>query len=415
MTMGKNTGRMRGLVSLVVAGLLCLAGAVAYAASVAVSSPHGTANTQVTFSVTLSTGGASVGGTQNDITFDATNTPVGSALTGTGTCSPKGYCRTTTGTQCSSNGDCPAGTCSVTTSTSCHVGSDCPSGETCTNGEDCVTACLSDSDCKNDATCSIATGADCTAGPNLGDKQAVFSFPKNCSTTTSQACVSDADCAPPACTTCQNGETCVTTNKMRGIVAGINPPTGSCSTTTTTTCTSASQCPSGETCNIDPIPDGTVLYTCKVNIAGGAADGSYALTASNVGISDTTGTAVSPATGTNGNVVVGVVTGWVECDVSPSTGDNPGDFGTTPPVIDIFDVRAIFNAAQLGIDAPADGTARFSAMDSVTVDTPPTCGGNMALDIFDVRQCFNVGQLGFTNYMRSSTGSDCVSTEIPGS
>jgi hypothetical protein len=115
---------------------------------------------------------------------------------------------------------------------------------------------------------------------------------------------------------------------------------------------------------------------------------------------------------TDSTVTVNPPSGWVECDVSPSTGDDAGQFGSTPPVIDIFDVRAIFNAGQLGINAPADGTARFSAMDSVTVDTPPTCGGNLVLDIFDVRQCFGVAQLDFANFMRSGTGSSCVSTAV---
>lgn len=115
---------------------------------------------------------------------------------------------------------------------------------------------------------------------------------------------------------------------------------------------------------------------------------------------------------TDGTVMVSGTSGWVECDVSPSSGDDAGQFGTTPPAVNIFDVRAIFAAAQLGTNKPADGTARFSAMDSVTVDTPPTCGGNSTLNIFDVRQCFAVAQLGAANYMRSGTGSSCVATAI---
>jgi MYXO-CTERM domain-containing protein len=56
--------------------------------------------------------------------------------------------------------------------------------------------------------------------------------------------------------------------------------------------------------NTDPIDDGSVLYTCNVNIAQTAAPGTYALTNSLVGFSDSSGGAVL-GTGTNGAVIVG--------------------------------------------------------------------------------------------------------------
>jgi hypothetical protein len=87
-----------------------------------------------------------------------------------------------------------------------------------------------------------------------------------------------------------------------------------------------------------------------------------------------------------------------------------GQFGDQ--AIDIFDVRAIFNAAQLSVNVPVDGTARFSAMDSSTVDNPPACGGDGSLDIFDVRQCFGVAQLGYANCIRTGTAS-CTSVVAP--
>ena len=115
------------VVSLVAWAALCIGATIAQAASVNVGSASGAQNSTVTFSVTLSTGTASVAGVQNDITFDKTNTPLGTALT-----SP--------------------GKCSTTTTTSCLDASQCPSGE----------------------TCNRLSGPDCTS--SLAGKQAAFSF-----------------------------------------------------------------------------------------------------------------------------------------------------------------------------------------------------------------------------------------------
>ncbi len=57
--------------------------------------------------------------------------------------------------------------------------------------------------------------------------------------------------------------------------------------------------------NVDPIPDGSVLYTCKVNIAAGAAGGDYALAVTGVILSDPDGNAIAGATGQDGTVTVG--------------------------------------------------------------------------------------------------------------
>ena len=151
-----------------------------------------------------------------------------------------------------------------------------------------------------------------------------------------------------------------------------------------------------------PIEDGAVLYTCTVAIAADAPMKTYPLTCSMPSISDPDGKPL-PVQCADGRVQ----TGFRVCDVSSSSGDNGGDFGDG--TIDIFDVRAIFSAAQLGVGMPETGTDRFSAMDASTVDTPPTCGGDGALDIFDVRQCFGVGQLDEPDYGRTDTGSTCMS------
>jgi hypothetical protein len=56
--------------------------------------------------------------------------------------------------------------------------------------------------------------------------------------------------------------------------------------------------------NVDPIPDGSVMYTCKVNIAAGAAPGSYPLAVSNVGMSTPDAQPIE-STGTDGAIIVG--------------------------------------------------------------------------------------------------------------
>ena len=319
--MGKSTGRVRGLASLVVAGLVCTASVVYADATITVGNGNASAGGTGTFSVTLSTGGAMVAGTSNDITFDATNTPLSVTTSG-------------------------PGTCSVTTTKSCLKNSECPSGETCT----------------------LTQGPACTT--TLTNKNALFSFLKTAgcdNVATMCACTPGTDCTA-----------------MRALIAGLDQPDNTA------------------------IPDGSTLYTCTVLIPAATANGNYPLTISNVQAADTNAAAVT-ATGVSAQVTVGPQpTSYTVCDVSPETGDNVGQFGDM--TIDIFDVRALFNAAQ-GIDtAPADGSARFSAMDSSTVDVVPACGGDQALDIFDVRQCFNVAQgLASQNFVRTGTGASCVS------
>ena len=55
--------------------------------------------------------------------------------------------------------------------------------------------------------------------------------------------------------------------------------------------------------NVDPIPDGSVLYTCNVDISPGAAAGSYPLVVSNVGMSTPDGQPID-STGTDGAIIV---------------------------------------------------------------------------------------------------------------
>ncbi len=322
--MGKSTGRVRGLASLVVAGLVCTASIVYADATITVGNGSGQAGGMATFSATLSTGGAMVAGTSNDITFDTTNTPLATSSSG-------------------------PGTCSVTTTKSCLKSSECPSGE----------------------TCNLTVGPQCTT--TLTNKNALFSFLKTAgcdNVTTMCACTPGTDCTA-----------------MRALIAGLDQPDNTA------------------------IPDGSTLYTCTVNIAAAATGGPFALTISNVQAADTSANPVT-VTGVNGQISLGVPGSYTECDVNNNTGDDVGQFGDG--AIDIFDVRALFNAAQGLATPPADGSARFSAMDSFTVDVVPACGGDQTLDIFDVRQCFNVAQgLASQNFVRTGTGASCMSAVAP--
>jgi hypothetical protein len=114
---------------------------------------------------------------------------------------------------------------------------------------------------------------------------------------------------------------------------------------------------------------------------------------------------------TDGSVNVNASGLFLVCDVVPFTGDDAGQFGGSG--IKNNDVVAIFNASlQTGV-VPADGTARFSAMDSVTVDTPPNCGGDTNLKNNDVVACFNRSLGNGDNYDRALSGSACTSTLVP--
>jgi len=369
--MGKRT-RGSGLPTL---GVLFIAGGFFAGAAVAQpainvsttgsGSPGGTA----TFSVTLAANGDQVAATQNDITFDP-NIPVAVAS---------------------------GSNCAITTSQTCTTDANCPVLPTpfniCVGGSDAGNTCTADTDCSGGACshepCLTLTGTpECTA--QVSGKQGFFSFLTHVcvgGSNAGDACAADTDCPSGTCTgACTPGPDC----GIRAIIIAVD--------------------------NLTAIPDGSTLYTCTVDISSSASAGTtYNLTISNESAGDINQNLITGVTGTPGKIAVTTVQGYPECDVnratSGETGDNVGDFGDGS--INIFDYKAIFNAAQLGIDAPAAGTARFSAMDSSPVDSPPGCGGDGTLNIFDVRQCFEVGQLGFTNYVR--TGECPGAGPCPGS
>jgi hypothetical protein len=394
--------------------------------------PSGTA----TFSVTLSTGGAHVAATENDIAFDSI-TPV-AVRTSAG-----GNCTVTTTQACSTNADCPIlappfnhEACvgsplkCVTSGGSCTTSADCPMvHEPCVNqsGPACnVNPALAKA-CSNDASKTCTQDSDCAPGTCVG-KSGFFTFlPHVCSNEATKTCTADSDCTSPGkCTgACTPGTNCT---GIRAIILAVD--------------------------NLNAIPDGSTLYSCNVAIASGAtvpSDHTLTISKESAGeqvcSNDATktctkdtdctspGTCIqalineacvsghcavttgqtcttsancpSLVTGTNGTIhVVQGGGSYTVCDVDVGSGDNAGQFGNG--TVDFFDVLAIFNVESFG-GGPAAGTARFSAMDADPADHPPTCGGNGTIDFFDVLACFNLESFGGTTYVRTGTGTSCTS------
>ena len=365
--MGKRTQRselpMLGV--LFIAGGFFASAAVAVPPAINVVPGSGSQGGTGTFSVTLTTNGAQVAATQNDIAFDST-TPVAVRA------SAGGNCAITTTQACSTLADCPilpspfdheacVGSplhCAVTTEQSCTTSADCP-----TVHEPCVNQ----------------SGPACTVDSTIG-KGGFFTFlPHVCSNNATQTCTLDTDCTPGTCTgACTPGTNCT---GIRAIILAVG--------------------------NLSAIPDGSTLYTCTVDVSSTATVGNdYALTISNESAGDTSQALISGVTGTSGTIhVLPPVTGFLVCDVAPSTGDNQGDFGNGSVLNS--DVVAIFKASLT--TPPTAGSARFSAMDAAPADVVPNCGGSNSILNSDVVLCFR-RSLSTTepNYRRTIDGS-CTS------
>jgi hypothetical protein len=118
-------------------------------------------------------------------------------------------------------------------------------------------------DVANAPVAALSNGTpDCTINPSLINKQPSFTF------------IRSAGCHSPSCSC--TGSTCTA---VRAAVFSLASP-------------------------IPPLPDGAILYTCRVSIALNAVPGQYPLTNINVVMSDPDGLPVSGTTGSNGVVVV---------------------------------------------------------------------------------------------------------------
>lgn len=145
--------------------------------------------------------------------------------------------------------------------------------------------------------------------------------------------------------------------------------------------------------NVDPIADGSVMYTCQVAIASGAAPDDYELTISGTGASDPEGVALD-TTGTPGTVsVAGVAAGTIEI------GSTQGLQGETAD----FDVS--LNVAG---ENQIAGTQNDITFDSLAAIASRTAGTRMVPDCA-VNPAINKGGTAFSFQPPSCTpGTDCT-------
>jgi hypothetical protein len=368
--MGKRT---RGA-TLPVVGVLFIAGGFYAATAAAAPAIHvldttGGQGGQATFSVTLSTDGAQVAGTQNDIAFDS-STPVRISTTG--------YCAITTTTQCSNDNDCPDLPAPFVGKEPCIP----PNGPACSVNADLPKTC------SNNPTQTCTQNSECAPG-SCNPKSGFFSFLPN-------------GCTPSVLGNCTG---------IRGLVFAVGNlgaiPDGS--TLYTCTVQVASDAALGD--HPLTISNERAADPAQAPFNEACVDGHCAVTTTQA--CTTLADCPSIVTGTDGKIAVGPPVGgaFLVCDVAPSTGDNAGQFGND--TINNTDIVAIFKAS-LQISPPAAGTARFSAMDSAPTDAPPACGGNGTLANTDVVACFKESLLPTQpRFKRTLEGTTCTSEQVP--
>jgi len=107
----------------------------------------------------------------------------------------------------------------------------------------------------------------------------------------------------------------------------------------------------------DPIPDGSLLYTCTIAIAEDAENGSFALTCSNASAKDPSGVVVGTEC-TNGSVVVGVQP-TATATVTPTRSANPTPTATPVVVIPTPTITAGTPPTATPTSPPAPTSTRF--------------------------------------------------------
>jgi len=308
--MGKRTRRLElpMLGVLFIAGVFFASAAVAVPPVINVVSGSGSQGGAGTFSATLTTNGAQVAATMNDIAFDPL-TPVAVRTSGT-----SGNCTVTTTQACSADAECPlllppfdheacVGSplhCAVTTGQSCTTSANCPTvHEPCVNqtGPACSVNPALAPVCSNDNSQTCTQDSDCATGTCVR-KSGFFTFlPHLCvgGSNAGNTCAADTDCSPGTCTgACTPGTNCT---GIRAIILAVD--------------------------NLGAIPDGSTLYTCIVDVSPTATVGNtYPLTISNESAGDANQALISGVTGTSGTITVLPQAQDTDGDGVPDVSDN---------------------------------------------------------------------------------------------
>jgi hypothetical protein len=264
------------------------------APAINVGSASGSAGETVSFPVTLSSGGALVVATENDISFDP-SMPVTAATTG--------HCAITTALACLTDADCPV-------LAPPYVGNE---------------PCVDDN------------GPSCSVNPAIG-KEGFFTFlPHLCSNDATKTCTADFDCTPGTCTGACTGTQCT---GIRAIILSVD--------------------------DLNPIPDGSTLYSCEVAIASAAAAGDYPLTVSNVGMGDTSFELVPGATGANGKITV-VGGGAAPAINVGSASGSPGETVSFPVTLSAAGASIAGTENDISFDANTPIGAATTAHCAVTI------------------------------------------------
>jgi len=340
-------------VAALAAGATLLLAASAQAVEIRVGEATGDPGQTVDISVTLGTEGAEVAGTQNDIAFgDATSgIQVAAKANGRPDCAvnpdiekggtsfafqPSGC---TAGTDCTGiralvlaldnvdpiPNDSRLYTCKVAIAGSASAGEKTLSN-TNTGASDPAGGALPTTG--TDGRVIVAGGAsDATiiVGSATGDAGTTVSFDVSLETGTDVAGTQNdiAFAAPIQIAAKANGRPDCTVNPdiEKGGTSFAFQPSG---------CTAGTDCTGIRALvlaldNVDPIPTGSVMYSCNVAIAENAEDGSYPLTCSNPGASDPAGGALL-AECTNGAITVGEGPGGTPTDtptITPTPDEDP--------------------------------------------------------------------------------------------
>jgi hypothetical protein len=155
--------------------------------------------------------------------------------------------------------------------------------------------------------------------------------------------------------------------------------------------------------NVDPIPDGSTLFTCNVGIPEGAADGVYPLEQTGVILSNPDGGKVTPANSTDGAITVGTGGGGGHTCAAPRSApagpglwipDQQGQAGT----VGVITIKLAAGGAQIA-GTQSDIAFPTSAPIAAKSNGKPDCTVNADI---------NKGATSFAFRPNGCSGSDCT-------